>query len=183
MKSLQGHLLIAAPTLLDPNFFRSVVLIVQHTEDGALGLIINRPLTTTVREAWRQVAKEPCKVDGVLYQGGPCEGPLMVVHTNRRVSDIEILPGLHFSTDRDSIEHLVRRNASRMKFFVGYSGWAAGQLEGELAADSWLVAPATPELVFSESDDQWTTIIRQISPELLMPGVNPKTIPPDPSFN
>lgn len=183
MKSLRGHFLIASPALLDPNFYRSVVLVVQHNKEGALGLIINRPLATTVREAWRQVAEGPCSVEGQLYQGGPCEGPLMVVHTDRRASDLQILPGLHFSTDRDSIEHLVRRSTQRIKFFVGYSGWAPGQLESELAADSWIVTPAIPDIVFSESDDSWTALMKRISPSLLMPGVNPKTIPPDPSLN
>src|SRR5205814_2997514 len=81
MKSLQGQLLIASPKLFDPNFFRSVVLLVQHTENGALGLILNHPLEMTIANAWEQVSEMPCEATGVLHQGGPCDGPLMVLHT------------------------------------------------------------------------------------------------------
>jgi len=81
MKSLQGHLLIASPTLLDPNFRKSVVLLVQHNEEGAMGLVLNRPTETKLCEAWTQVAETDCASDASLNLGGPCEGPLMALHT------------------------------------------------------------------------------------------------------
>src|SRR3954471_10764496 len=119
MKSLQGNLLIASPKLLDPNFFKSVVLIVQHGDGGALGLILNRKIDVSLQTAWSQVSEEPCGVEGHLHQGGPCEGPLMVVHGEESLGQLEVLPGIHFSTERDSIEELVGRNDGPMKFFVG----------------------------------------------------------------
>src|SRR5687768_8432333 len=104
MDSLQGQLLIAAPRLADPNFFHTVVLMVQHNDDGALGLVLNRPLTAAIQTVWQQVSESPCLIEGFLHQGGPCEGPLMVVHANADASDLEVMPGVYFSTNKDGIE-------------------------------------------------------------------------------
>src|SRR5208282_6015778 len=92
MEVLQGRLLIASPRLVDPNFFRSIVLLVQHSEDGALGLILNRQLKISVRSAWAQISQSVCQADGFLYQGGPCDGPLMVLHTIEEFSQHQVLP-------------------------------------------------------------------------------------------
>ena len=128
MDSLQGQLLIASPRLVDPNFVRSIVVMVQHNDDGALGLIVNRPLQTTIKEVCEKALDIPCEIEAALHQGGPCEGPLMVVHTNETQSDIEVFPGVYFTTDREKIEWLMNHNDGAIKFFVGYAGWAAGQL-------------------------------------------------------
>src|SRR3712207_1277597 len=110
MQSLQGQFLVAAPKLRDPNFFKAVVLIVQHNDDGALGLIVNRPLDVTIEKAWEQVSELPCQAEGHLHQGGPCPGPLMVVHTDEFVSQIPVASDIHFSTEKDAIEKLVTQN-------------------------------------------------------------------------
>jgi len=183
MKSLQGQLLVASPTLVDPNFFHTVVLIVQHNEEGALGLVLNRPLRTTVKEMWEQVAEEQTDAEGVLHQGGPCEGPLMVVHGDDVYSEVEVTPTLHFCTSRDRVEKLMADASSPMKFFVGYAGWTAGQLEAEMAEPSWLVAPATPQIVFEGDEHLWSDLVRAISRAAVTNLVDPKRIPDDPSVN
>ena len=183
MKSLQGQLLVASPTLVDPNFFHTVVLIVQHNEEGALGLVLNRPLRTTVKEMWEQVAEEQADVPGVLHQGGPCEGPLMVLHSDDGHSEIEVAKGLHFCTSRDRVEKLVADGAAPMKFFVGYAGWTAGQLEAEMAEPSWLTMPATAQAVFEGDEHLWTDLVRALSRAAVMGLVDPKRIPDDPSVN
>jgi putative transcriptional regulator len=183
MKSLQGQLLIASPKLLDPNFFKSVVLVVQHGDGGALGLILNRKIDVTLQTAWSQVSEEPCGVEGNLHQGGPCEGPLMVVHGEESLGQLEVLPGLHFSTERESIEELVGRNDGPMKFFVGYAGWAPGQLEGEIEEGSWLTTVAARDDVFRTDDRQWDEMMKRIARAATFPFIDPKLIPPDPSLN
>ena len=77
-KLIQGQLLIASSRLMDPNFVRTVILLVRYGDDGALGLVLNRPLETSVKEACEKVLETPCNADGNLFQGGPCEGPLTV---------------------------------------------------------------------------------------------------------
>ena len=184
MDSLQGHLLIASARLVDANFFQSVVLMVQHNEEGALGVIINRPLETSVKEMWKEVNEdESCDVSGQLYQGGPCEGPLMVIHGDDVYSEIEVMRGVHFCTRRDTIERLVADNSCAMKFFVGYAGWSPGQIENEIKEGSWLTAPADPKLVFHDGEDLWTDLTRLISRASVVGLVDPKLIPDDPSVN
>jgi putative transcriptional regulator len=180
MESLQGHFLIASPRLTDPNFARTVVLMVQHGEEGALGLVINRPLETSVEEVCEKVLETPCAAEGVLYQGGPCEGPLMVVHTHGNRSDIEVRPGVHFSTERESIEWLLRYNEAPIKYFVGYAGWAAGQLEMEMETGSWLTVSASEEQVFAADEELWS---RLLAIATLGKYIDPDRIPDDPSLN
>jgi len=180
MDSLQGQLLIASPRLVDPNFARSVVVMVQHNDDGALGLIVNRPLQTTIKEVAEKALDIPCGVEATLHQGGPCEGPLMVVHTHETQSDIEVFPGVYFTTDRDKIEWLMAHNDGAIKFFVGYAGWAAGQLESEIETESWLLAPADARVVLDGDMEQWSKLMTSLT---LGKWIDPERIPEDPSLN
>lgn len=183
MESLQGQLLIAAPKLQDPNFFRTVVLLVQHNEQGALGVILNRPLEALIEEAWSQVSELPCNAEGSLYQGGPCPGPLMVVHTDPALSQVEVTSGIYFNTDKESIEQLVVQSSGPLKFFVNYAGWGAGQLEGEIEGGGWITTPAGPEHVFRGDEDLWSVALRLAGRRSRLAGIDPKLIPDDPSVN
>ncbi len=181
MKSLQGKLLIAASALMDPNFSHTVILMVQHDENGALGLVLNRPLKTTVKEACEEALEMSCDVESALYQGGPCEGPLMVLHGQEEMAgQIEVCDGVQFTTQRDEIEQLIAQIDVQAKFFVGYSGWGTGQLEGEMESGSWLTGPATVELIFSDDERRWQNLVKQIT---LGQWIDPKRIPEDPSVN
>jgi len=182
MKSFQGQLLIASPKLFDPNFFRSVILLVQHGENGALGLVLNRPLEMTIANAWEQVSEMPCEATGFLHQGGPCDGPLMVLHTDASIPEMPVIPEVFFTTDRDQIQQLVTQNHSRMKFFVGYAGWSPGQLESELEDGGWLMTAADNKHIFEAEEDLWPALMREIS-EAIYQNLNPKVIPQDPSTN
>lgn len=186
MNSLQGQLLIATPQLLDPNFFHTVVLIVQHNEEGALGLVLNRPTETLIDEVWKQIDKEndnPCNIEGFIFEGGPCPGPLMVIHDNPQCSDMRVFNGIHFTTESHQIHSLVSETSNLIKCFVNYSGWTAGQLEAELEDGGWILAPATPSSIFGDPEELWTTAFRDASFNNLFPHINPKTIPNDPSLN
>src|ERR1051325_4180146 len=101
MDSLQGHLLVASSMLGDPNFVQTIILIVQHDENGALGLVLNRALETTVKDALDDSAEIECEIDDYLYQGGPCQGPLMVLHDDPLAADSKVLEGVFFSTEKD----------------------------------------------------------------------------------
>ncbi|HEX4054194.1 MAG TPA: YqgE/AlgH family protein [Tepidisphaeraceae bacterium] len=180
MDSTQGKLLLASPRLADPNFARSVVLMVQHNDQGALGLILNRPLQITVQQACEQSLGEPCEVEGVLHQGGPCEGPLMVLHGNEMVKDADVLPGVFFTTEKSKIESLLKNQPGAARYFVGYAGWSPGQLEAEMEMDSWIVADAQPAHVFEEDSNLWLMLMRR---RLLGQWVDPSRIPDDPTVN
>jgi putative transcriptional regulator len=183
MTSLQGHLLIASPHLRDPNFARSVVLLIQHNEDGALGVILNRPVEATIEEVWSQVSEEPCNAEGHLHEGGPCPGPLMVAHMDASCSQINICEGIYFSTDRQSIEQLVAKSSEPMKFFINYAGWGPGQLEGEIESGGWTTTPAGRDEIFRSDEELWSEVLRLAGRRSRLKGVDPKLIPDDPSVN
>jgi len=181
--SLKGQLLVASPKLRDPNFFRSVVLMVQHDDNGSLGLVLNRPLEVTIHDAWKKLSELPCEVDGPLHQGGPCEGVLMAIHTDIEASDMEVIEGVHFSTTKDAIEHLVAHTGGHVRLFVGYAGWSPGQLEGEISEGAWMTIQATHERVFDQSSGSWELLVRAIGRESLLQWLDPKIVPEDPSMN
>lgn len=183
MKSLQGHFLVAAAGLLDPNFYKSVVLILQHNQDGAMGIIINRPTTMTLIQAWKQVSEKPCGIEDFLYQGGPCEGPLMVLHHEKNLEGVQLFDGVCFSTEATTVEWIVEQSASPARFFVGYSGWGPGQLEAELQEGGWQVIPASKETIFGSAEGLWDALTHRLLRNTGFPGVHPKRIPPDPSVN
>ena len=162
MSSLKGHLLVAVPKLLDPNFFRTVSILVEHTEKGALGLVLNRRSAITIKEVWERVRESTCEVDTPVRLGGPCEGYLTALHTNAALADNEVLPGLHFSQTPRRLERLVSGREEPILFFLGFAGWGSGQLEKELREGSWLTAPAEIGDVFRDHDDFWVEAFRRL---------------------
>ncbi len=179
---MKGQFLVAAPSLTDPNFNRAVVLMLQHDQNGALGVVINRPLEISVAQACEQVLGAEFDVEGQLHQGGPCEAVLMALHSDpfADTGDHPVLPDLYFSTDKDTIEHLLGDSAKSLKFIVGYAGWSADQLESEIQSGSWIVTSATAERVFGPTEKLWTRLITEAN---LSKWIDPSRIPEDPSMN
>ena len=151
----------------------------QHDDEGAMGVVLNRPTQTAVAEAWDQVSDTDCEIHDPLFCGGPCQQMLTVLHTHEFVSEINAFSGMYYSSDKDSVEWLVEHGDGPMKFFVGCAGWSPDQLEGELATDSWLTMPAKKEHIFYADDDLW----QRVNKELALTGLDPRLIPKDPSMN
>lgn len=183
MKSLQGSFLVASPILPDANFFRSVVLMVHHDDEGALGVVLNRPTNYTLRDIWERLTGDPCDSAELLYVGGPVSGPVMAVHSLPEHSEDEILPGVFFASDRDNLRAIVGQRERPFRVFNGYSGWAAGQLEGELKAGGWLTTPARREIVFSHDDELWKHVAGAIGLEILSKAAKLGHPPGDVSAN
>lgn len=147
--SLGGHLLCAVPQLLDPNFRRSVVLMLEHNEDGALGLVLNNPLPNTVAEVARSLQLEwEGDEDATVRLGGPVEpmrGWILHDQAHWDPTAEEVLPGLWLTTSLEPVtkigHHAVGGPGSHVLFVLGYAGWASAQLEAEVAAGSWLPVP------------------------------------------
>jgi putative transcriptional regulator len=180
---LPGHLLVASEKLRDPNFFHSVVLLVRHNEEGAFGLALNRATGTAVGEVWNQISTSPCASREPLRIGGPIQGPLMALHRNADLVDIEAPSGVYFTAEKEKLEQLVVEPEESAKFFIGYAGWGAGQLESELAAGAWGTIAATPERVFRDLDDFWEAMTKEISNSSLLAALGIKHQPPDPRMN
>ena len=183
MTSLQSHLLIATPELPEP-FARAVVLLIRHNAEGALGLILNRRTDALLQETWPQASQSPCLREEPIFLGGPCEGPLVALHAQEFLLEVEVLPGLYFCAGKDKLERLVsQEDGPPAKFFAGYSGWNAGQLEAEIARGSWSVMPAKPEHVFGPEDELWSRVHRFVADAAWRSALNIKHAPSDPSLN
>ncbi len=159
--SLQGQLLIASPSLYDPNFRRTVVLVTEHGEHGAAGLVLNRPSETPVDEVVPQLdwLAEPGEL---VYVGGPVEQSAVLVLAEFEDPDdspVPVFADLGFvALDDESDAAPVRRR----RVFAGYAGWGGGQLESELERDDWILEPALPDDVFAaDADRLWSTVLRR----------------------
>lgn len=183
MPSLQGQLLISAPELRDPNFFHTVVLLIRHNEEGAFGLVLNRPASATIDQVWPQVSETPCESEEPLRLGGPVAGPLMALHTLAEAADLEVGTGTFFCAETGNLERLIAENSEPARFFVGYAGWAPGQLENEVGEGSWLMLPATPEHVFNDEEEYWERLWREVSREGILSVLKIPHMPSDPSLN
>jgi putative transcriptional regulator len=177
---LAGKFLLASAALGDPNFARSVVLIIRHDAEGAFGLVINKPLSVSVREALGESIPAARSCEAPVYSGGPCQGPVFVLHADPSIGGEEPLASLYVTTDREAIEQLLHDAADPIKLFASYSGWGAGQLENELGESSWLVVDADADEVFSVDPHLWSRLSTRAN---LSKFVDPQRIPDDPSVN
>jgi putative transcriptional regulator len=185
MDSFQGHLLIASAGLLDPNFARTVVLIVVHGEDGALGLILNREMTMPLQQVWAQVSQSPCLREGTVRHGGPVGGTLMALHDQRPLANLVVTEDLFVATELNAMEQLAATDDGQALYYVGHSGWGPGQLENELADGSWLVLPATIEHVFSDLDALalWKQTMIEVGRRQIQSVIPIKHVPDNPRLN
>jgi putative transcriptional regulator len=181
-ESLAGKLLVATPDLGDPNFYRSVVFIVEHDDvEGVLGLVLNRPTEATVAEhlpRWHDVASDPA----VVFVGGPVTPDVAIGVVAAPGQPPEgwtpALGAVGLADLSGSPDDL--GGVERCRVFAGYSGWVAGQLEMELAIDSWFVVDADESDVFSDApQDLWRTVLSR-QPSRLSWLAN---YPPDPRLN
>ena len=177
-------LLLATPALLDPNFAETVVLMLDVNDDGALGVVLNRPTALAVSEVlggWAEVVAEP----EVLFQGGPVEtdGALAVAMLSATVEDNVGFRGVSGQLgllDLDTPVELVTGSLDGLRIFAGYAGWGSGQLQEEIAEGHWYVVPGRAEDVFrSDASDLWRDVLRRQPGDLAMHS----TRPADPDLN
>jgi putative transcriptional regulator len=155
--SLQGSFLIAANHLRDSNFYRSVVLMLDHNNQGAMGLVINRPSAMTIAKALAQHGSVSGG-DAPVFVGGPVEPTaLFILHNCIALgkTDQEVAPGVFLAGSEDSFEAVVRGGKKpeagvKFRLICGYAGWGEGQLEGELARGDWKILPADGALILEE---------------------------------
>lgn len=153
---LTNHFLIAMPTLADPNFVRTVTYICAHSEDGAMGIVINRPLELELGAVFEQldlVSARPDIAALPVYHGGPVHTDRgFVIHRPAREwnSTITVTPEVAVSTSRDILEAMSQGQGPQDALVaLGYAGWGAGQLEAEMAQNAWLSGPADLDIIFS----------------------------------
>ena len=186
-KSLTGSFLIAAKHLRDSNFYRTVVLMVEHNKDGAMGLIVNRPSQVTVSRALKGHFELPDTGD-VVFTGGPVEkAALFILHNSEDFDGNEspVVPGLYVGNSASVFEDIVLSVSEghddlKFRIFAGCAGWGSDQLEGEISRGDWLTFPATTDMIFHEDPYAiWELLCRAISQQ----GDFLPSIPSDPELN
>ncbi|UUN27165.1 YqgE/AlgH family protein [Streptomyces sp. FIT100] len=183
VSSLTGRLLVATPALADPNFDRAVVLLLDHDEEGSLGVVLNRPTPVGVGdilEPWAGLAGEP----GVVFQGGPVSLDsalgLAVIPGDEGPLGWRRVYGAIGLVDLEAPPELLAAALGSLRIFAGYAGWGPGQLEDELGEGAWYVVESEPGDVSSPSPENlWRAVLRRQRNELAMVA----TYPDDPSLN
>jgi putative transcriptional regulator len=172
--------IVAMPQLDDPNFHRTVVLVLRHTDEGALGVVINRPGEITVAELFAdQEIPYAGPSDQKIMVGGPVEfgRHLLVMHGEATAGESggeqPVTEGVVLLTDREALARVSASGASRLRCYVGYAGWGPGQLENELAEGAWVPLAANARLMFDDKPETvWDKALRLggIDPVTLVPG-------------
>lgn len=161
----KGTLLLSEPFMVDLNFIRSVVLLVENNEKGTIGFVLNQPTELNLRDAIEDFPNCNPK----LYKGGPCENnTLHFIHTVGHLIEgsTEVSRGIFWGGNHEQMLDLFKKgkvHETDFKFFVGYSGWVPGQLEQETKKKSWIIAPANFQYLFNTpSDALWRTILKNM---------------------
>lgn len=178
MDSLAGRLLVASPRLVDPNFVRTVVALLNHDEQGAMGLVINRPSEAPVADhlpEWAEHLASP----PVVFSGGPVEPSVAIGlrHTYEdgpRATPLSGVAMVNFSEDE------AEETRGKVRVFAGYAGWGPGQLEDEIEEESWIVVPGFAQDVFSQTpDDLWAQVLGRQGGQVALLA----SMPIDPQLN
>ncbi len=177
--SLSGRILIARPEFHDPNFDATLTLVLEHSDEGALGLVINRPSTLTMADAfpeWDEMSASP----GVVFAGGPVDRDALIALGRSKESEGALVLGAH-SVDLDAQPALVAADGvCDVRVFAGYAGWASGQLEGEIANHSWWVVDAAVDDLFTDDPERlWAKVLQRQGGEMQWYA----HFPLDPSLN
>jgi putative transcriptional regulator len=163
-KSLKGQLILDQGKLQGSFFHRSVILVCQHDEDGAFGLILNRATGNKVGDALVANLPDALK-EQMLYLGGPVQPQaLSFLHSDTFLPDANVIPNLNLDHSLDSLLEVAESfsPSRRVKVFAGYAGWSPGQLDDEMRRDTWMIHPASLELVFhAQPGTMWQMILRQ----------------------
>ncbi len=181
MGPADGQLLIAAPSLSDPNFWRTVVLVIQHSDEGALGLVLNRPSDTTVTDSVPAL-DELVDGDDPLFIGGPVQpSSVMVLAEFEEAGDAALLAfddvGVLAAGDAP---HELPAGVRTARAFAGHTGWGPGQLDAELERDDWILERARLEDAFTSTpEDLWSLVLTRKGGSYALVA----RLPPDPSVN
>ena len=184
MNTLTSQLLIASPELENDFFSRSVILVLEHSEtNGAAGIVLNKPSEVPLEEIWPELDEEKfVRANELVNIGGPCEGPVVALHSYPECTEVAVLPGVSMAVKSNNLQRLMVQDHSSTRVFSGYSGWAPGQLENEIVEGGWYATEATPSLIFCEQADLWRMACEQYGNGIIASAVGQR-IPPDPSMN
>jgi putative transcriptional regulator len=181
VKPKKGRVLVSEPFLQDTYFKRSLVLLTKHSEDGSVGFVLNKPLEVKVTE----IMNDFPSLDADVSIGGPVgTNTIHYIHTLGDIipSSVHVLGNIYWGGDFDTIKSLVQEGSltgDQIRFFLGYSGWQAGQLENELEQNSWMITEVNPHLIMKPNSNIWKNTLSQLGEKYRIWS----NFPENPGFN
>lgn len=182
--NLTGSLLVAAPGWSDGQYRESVCLVVHHSAQGAVGVMLNRPLPCEVTAIWQLMGQSgKSKLDGKVYMGGPDSGPVVAMHRREELAEFSTGEGVFFAAQVDHLKALLTDPKCDVKIYAGQVVWEAGVLDHQFVKGCWLPLSVSPRVVFEDADRMWPAAIRQIGDRIVQSLLGIDHTPADVSVN
>lgn len=183
-----GKLLVASPRVpAGFPFGRAVVLVLQHNDDGVFGVVLNRPASAEMLVAWREAAGQSLFAEEKLVSGGPVQGPVLAIHREADLAEVEIQGGLFVSVQKDAIEQLreleLYEESVPYRIVLGAVSWPPSELQNEIDNGKWFVVDAEPELIFSAPSILWERSVRLYGEQSIRQITGITSFPADPMLN
>ena len=182
---LTGALLVAAPMLSDPLFGRSVCLVLEHGEDGTVGLVLNRSFSSDVKGLWDQLTEGESAAEppNHLNFGGPVSGPVLAIHDQEPLAEGGNGEGVYVAAQVENLKKLTAIAPEHYRLFVGHAAWKPGQLQAEIDSGYWYPIASSSELVFAHESDMWAIGIRTVGQAVVTSIVGQERMPANPLLN
>ncbi|MEM7454735.1 MAG: YqgE/AlgH family protein [Planctomycetota bacterium] len=180
-----GTLLVATPVLDDSNFRQTVILLLQHNDQGSFGVVLNRPADANIRKAWENLAgneAEDARSENIVH-GGPVGGPVFAIHQHEVFGEMEMPCGIFVSARSENLKLLIQNEVERYKIVFGISSWDVGQLQSEIDAGCWFTVSADADHVFGEMEWMWEQQLRRYGREVTRLVFGLGELPEDPQLN
>lgn len=177
-----GTILVASPGLRNTPLDRAVVLVVQNSEKGVFGVVLNKPGSQELRSAWSQMTGTTDGEESLVH-GGPIGGPVFAIHQDQRLAELEIQGGVFISAAADKVEELIRQTGMDYRIVFGVAGWNHEQLSREMDGGCWFPISGSPEIVFDSPASMWEKSLRAYGAKTLCDVAGLTGLPSDPELN
>ena len=184
--SLAGRILIAAPGMQDPVFCRSVCIVVEHSAEQTIGIMLNRRLAVDSGAFLEQLLDGAVSTESTISYvnfGGPQNGPVLAIHDNQQLAEGGNSLGVYLSAQTDTLKKLAITTPEHCRLFVGHAVWQVSQLETEIINGDWHVLPAVPELVFADEHIMWSRGIQTIGNGIVQAATGLSSVMAQPNLN
>lgn len=177
-----GTFLVASPALKETPFARTVVLVLQDNSQGTFGVVLNRPANEKIKTAFETLVGTRPEEQCVVH-GGPIGGPVLALHQESELGDMEVLAGVFLSATSEDLQHLTQRNDDNYRVVFGLTGWKPGQLDNEIGKGLWYQVDANAASVFGDSNCMWESSMRKYAQHQFCDVVGLDRLPDNPSLN
>lgn len=184
--SLAGCVLVAAPSIQDPVFARSVCIVVEHSKTQTIGIMLNRRLVMDTESLLEQLldgATRPSNAVSYVNFGGPQNGPVLAIHDNQQLAEGGNSQGVYLSAQSDTLKKLAQSTPKHCRLFIGHAVWSVSQLETEIINGDWHVLPAVPELVFANEHTMWARGIQTVGNGIIQAATGLPRLMTEPYLN